>query len=38
MSETQPSRPDEVGTVILPPGHDVGGFEVRRALPAEEKR
>src|SRR6202142_665735 len=38
MSETQPSRPDEVETVILPRAHDVGGFEVRRALPAKEKQ
>ena len=38
MSETQPSRPDEVETVILPRAHDLGGFEVRRALPAKEKQ
>ncbi len=38
MSETQPSRPDEVETVILPRAHDVGGFEVHRALPAKEKQ
>ena len=38
MSETQPSRPDEVETVILPRAHDLGGFEVHRALPAKEKQ
>ena len=38
MSETQPSRPDEVEAVILPRAHDLGGFEVRRALPAKEKQ
>ena len=38
MSETQPFRPDEVEAVILPRAHDVGGFEVRRALPAKEKQ
>jgi redox-sensitive bicupin YhaK (pirin superfamily) len=38
MSQTKPSRPDNIETVILPRAHDVGGFEVRRALPAKEKQ
>jgi redox-sensitive bicupin YhaK (pirin superfamily) len=38
MNQTQPSRPDCIETVILPRAHDVGGFEVRRALPAKEKQ
>ena len=38
MSETQPSCPDAVAAVILPRAHDLGGFEVRRALPAKEKQ
>jgi redox-sensitive bicupin YhaK (pirin superfamily) len=29
---------DEVETVIVPRAHDLGGFEVRRALPAAEKQ
>ncbi|HEY0185405.1 MAG TPA: pirin family protein [Rhodopila sp.] len=31
-------RPEEVEAVIIPRAHDVGGFEVRRALPAREKQ
>src|SRR3984957_4902766 len=38
MSQTQPSRPDKIETVIVPRAHDVGGFEVHRALPAREKQ
>jgi redox-sensitive bicupin YhaK (pirin superfamily) len=38
MSQTQPSLLDGIETVILPRAHDVGGFEVRRALPAKEKQ
>jgi redox-sensitive bicupin YhaK (pirin superfamily) len=38
MNETQPSLPNGIETVILPRAHDVGGFEVRRALPAKEKQ
>ena len=38
MSQNQPSNPDSVESVILPRAHDVGGFEVRRALPAKEKQ
>src|SRR5689334_17030331 len=30
--------PECVGLVILPRAHDVGGFEVRRALPARERQ
>jgi redox-sensitive bicupin YhaK (pirin superfamily) len=33
-----PSPPSGVETVILPRAHDVGGFEVRRALPARERQ
>ncbi|WP_424137314.1 pirin family protein [Roseomonas chloroacetimidivorans] len=29
---------DAVGQVILPRAHDIGGFEVRRALPAKERQ
>ena len=29
---------DEIETVIVPRSHDVGGFEVHRALPAREKQ
>ena len=38
MSAPDPSLPDGIDTVILPRSHDVGGFEVRRALPAAEKQ
>jgi hypothetical protein len=38
MSQTQASLPDGIETMILPRAHDVGGFEVRRALPAKEKQ
>jgi redox-sensitive bicupin YhaK (pirin superfamily) len=34
----QPSPPASVEAVILPRAHDVGGFEVHRALPAKEKQ
>jgi redox-sensitive bicupin YhaK (pirin superfamily) len=30
--------PNEVEAVIVPRAHDVGGFEVHRALPAREKQ
>ena len=30
--------PGGVELVLLPRAHDVGGFEVRRALPASERR
>jgi hypothetical protein len=33
-----PGLPDGVDTVIVPRAHDVGGFEVHRALPAKEKQ
>lgn len=29
---------DPIATVVVPRAHDVGGFEVRRALPAREKQ
>jgi hypothetical protein len=38
MSQTQASLPDGIETMILPRAHDLGGFEVRRALPAKEKQ
>ncbi|HEX3576303.1 MAG TPA: pirin family protein [Rhodopila sp.] len=38
MSQTQASLPGGIETMILPRAHDVGGFEVRRALPAKEKQ
>ena len=34
----RPSPPFGLETVILPRAHDVGGFEVRRALPARERQ
>ena len=34
----QPSLPRSVAMVIVPRAHDVGGFEVHRALPAKEKQ
>jgi redox-sensitive bicupin YhaK (pirin superfamily) len=34
----QPSLPHEIEAVIIPRAHDVGGFEVHRALPAKEKQ
>jgi redox-sensitive bicupin YhaK (pirin superfamily) len=33
-----PPPPGEVELVLLPRAHDVGGFEVRRALPAKERQ
>lgn len=33
-----PPPPPGVETVIIPRAHDVGGFEVRRALPARERQ
>jgi redox-sensitive bicupin YhaK (pirin superfamily) len=35
---TPPNHPDAVEAVIIPRAHDVGGFEVHRALPAKEKQ
>jgi hypothetical protein len=34
----RPSPPPGVETVLIPRAHDVGGFEVRRALPARERQ
>jgi redox-sensitive bicupin YhaK (pirin superfamily) len=33
-----PAPPSSVELVLLPRAHDVGGFEVRRALPAKERQ
>jgi redox-sensitive bicupin YhaK (pirin superfamily) len=33
-----PAPPDSVEMVLLPRVHDIGGFEVRRALPAKERQ
>ena len=33
-----PAQPYSVETVIVPRAHDLGGFEVRRALPARERQ
>ena len=33
-----PAPPASVELVLLPRAHDVGGFEVRRALPAKERQ
>src|SRR5471030_2971978 len=38
MDQTEPSLPDSVEMVIVPRAHDVGGFEVHRALPAKQKQ
>jgi hypothetical protein len=38
MSQTPVRLPEGIETVILPRVHDVGGFEVQRALPAREKQ
>ena len=40
MSATDPTDPMPPGleTVLLPRTHDIGGFEVRRALPAKERQ
>jgi hypothetical protein len=39
----EPGCPDEIGidaieTLIVPRAHDLGGFEVRRALPSPKRR
>jgi redox-sensitive bicupin YhaK (pirin superfamily) len=34
----RPAPPGDVDLVILPRAHDLGGFEVRRALPAKERQ
>ena len=34
----RPAPPDGVELVLLPRVHDLGGFEVRRALPAQERQ
>lgn len=35
---SRPPPPDGVELVLLPRAHDIGGFEVRRALPARERQ
>src|SRR3979409_1575672 len=35
---TRPASPNGVELVLLPRAHDIGGFEVRRALPAKERQ
>ena len=35
---TCPAPPNGVELVLLPRAHDIGGFEVRRALPAKERQ
>lgn len=35
---TCPPAPPGIETVIVPRAHDIGGFEVRRALPARERQ
>ncbi|MFT8245286.1 pirin family protein [Roseomonas sp. BN140053] len=37
-SNPGPALPDGVDLVLLPRVHDIGGFEVRRALPAKERQ
>src|SRR3954468_4991435 len=37
-SSPPPSPPQGIEAVIIPRAHDVGGFEVRRALPAQERQ
>jgi redox-sensitive bicupin YhaK (pirin superfamily) len=34
----RPSPPNSLEVVLLPRAHDIGGFEVRRALPARERQ
>ena len=38
QESSSPTAPVGVDTVILPRAHDLGGFEVRRALPARERQ
>lgn len=33
VPDPDPTRPDAIETVIVPRARDLGGFEVRRALP-----
>lgn len=32
------AEPELVETIVVPRAHDIGGFEVRRALPSRERR
>ncbi len=36
--DPDPTRPDAIETVIVPRSRDLGGFEVRRALPAPQRQ
>jgi redox-sensitive bicupin YhaK (pirin superfamily) len=36
--DPDPTRPDAIETVIVPRSRDIGGFEVRRALPAPQRQ
>ena len=38
MSDMSPALPPGLDLVLLPRTHDIGGFEVRRALPAKERQ
>ena len=38
MHDPNAVPPADVALVIIPRAHDVGGFEVRRALPARERQ
>ncbi len=38
MSETMPQAPSGLETIVVPRSRDIGGFEVRRALPSIERR
>lgn len=38
VPDPDPTRPDAIETVIVPRSRDLGGFEVRRALPAPRRQ
>jgi redox-sensitive bicupin YhaK (pirin superfamily) len=38
QTRSSPPLPPGIETVLLPRSHDVGGFEVRRALPAQQRQ
>ncbi|WOI54693.1 pirin family protein [Parvularcula sp. LCG005] len=38
LPETHPDSPDNVETVLVPRGRDLGGFEVKRALPGKTRQ
>jgi redox-sensitive bicupin YhaK (pirin superfamily) len=37
-ADDRPTLPPAIDTVLIPRTHDVGGFEVRRALPTQDRR